>query len=76
MCDHIIARDCSQEYAGFTMASSLQSGSQECLLVCFRVHDHNDWLSMVVPGLRAPTALSPVTDAADSIGSMLGPSRQ
>ncbi|DBA79766.1 TPA: hypothetical protein ACH3X1_008431 [Trebouxia sp. C0004] len=35
------------------------------------VHDHNDWLSMVVPGLRAPTALSPVTDAADSIGSLL-----
>jgi len=40
------------------------------LLFC-RVHDHNDWLSMVVPGLRAPTALSPVTDAADSIGSLL-----
>lgn len=45
--------------------------AQSGKLLCCRVHDHNDWLSMVVPGLRAPTALSPVSDAADSIGSFL-----
>lgn len=42
------------------------------LSVCMcRVHDHNDWLKMVMPGLRSSTALTPVTDTAESVASLL-----